>query len=104
MNSELRAALRLVVESHPAGGSVQLPRELVLELLDGAPVDAAEPALERDLTCREAGQVLGRSDSTLRALCERGALAGAYRQNGREWRVPPAAIRAYQAAQREGKS
>jgi hypothetical protein len=96
---ELRAALRLVAESHPAGASVPVLREHLLDLLDGTPTT---PAVEGDLTCRGVGAIIGRHDSTVRAMCERGELPGAYRHHGREWRVPAAAVRTYQASQRAG--
>lgn len=39
--------------------------------------------------------------STVRGLCADGRLAGAYRREHREWRVPRTALRAYQDAEAE---
>ena len=103
MTAEQRAALRILAKSYPHGSTVPVPCGWLLELLEGGQPSAAPPALEQDLTCKAAGAVLGRHDSTIRAMCERGELIGAYRHRGREWRIPPAAIRAYQDAQRIGK-
>ena len=103
MTSELRAALRLVIEAHPTGSSVSLPRELALELLAGEDAPISAPALERDLDCRQLAEFIGRDASTCRAWLARGDFPGAYRF-GREWRVPPATIRAWQERQRAGKT
>jgi hypothetical protein len=80
---------------------VPMLREHALELLDG---EASAPAPEGDLTCKAAGGIIGRHDSTVRGMCERGEFPGAYRQNGREWRIPRGALTAYQATQRTGKT
>jgi hypothetical protein len=100
MNNELRAALRLVAEAYPAGSTVGVLREHLLDLLDGMP---ETPAVQEDLTCVTAGAILGRHASTVRAMCERGELPGAYRQHQREWRIPPAAIDSYRSSQRTSR-
>jgi hypothetical protein len=104
MTAEQRAALRILARSYPDGSTVPVPCGWLLELLEGGEPSAGQPALEQDLTCKAAGAVLGRHDSTIRAMCERGEFIGAYRHRGREWRIPPAAIRAYQDVQRTGKA
>ena len=104
MTAEQRAALRVLASAYPDGATVPVPCAWLLELLEGAVPAEPTPALEGDLTCKAACAVLGRHDSTVRAMCERGELAGAYRHRGREWRIPPASIRAYQEAQRSGKT
>jgi hypothetical protein len=53
------------------------------------------------LTCKAVGAILGRHHSTVRGMCERRELTGAYRHRGKEWRVPPASVQAYLADQRE---
>ena len=72
-----------------------VPASEVLErlpvLTEGAGVDPLA-ALDVDA----AGDVLGRSPSTVREYCRQGFLPGAYRQRGREWRIPLEAIRAFQ--------
>jgi len=93
------AALRTLAEALPPGQPVPVPREWLLDLLaTGGPAPA--PALIGDLTCTTAGAILGRHASTVRAMCERGELPGAYRQHGREWRIPAGAVESYRAAQR----
>jgi excisionase family DNA binding protein len=46
-----------------------------------------------DLTVQEVGEELGRAASTIRTWAAAGRLPGAYRLRGREWRVPPEALR-----------
>jgi hypothetical protein len=97
-----RAALRLVVEAQPAGSSVLLVREHVLALLGEATPAQTGVGLETEFCCKAVGEILGRHDSTIRSMCYRGEFPGAYRQNGREWRIPTSAIREYQTTQRRG--
>jgi hypothetical protein len=100
MTPEHRAALRLVADALPAGTTVPVLREHLLELLDGEASAPAAPTLAEDLTCVDVGRIIGRHSSTVRAMCERRELPGAYRQHGREWRIPPAAVEAYRTGQR----
>lgn len=62
---------------------------------------AADEDRISDLTVREAADELDRSPSTVRGWCGDGKLEGAYRFRGREWRIPPAALRAFVDAERE---
>lgn len=55
----------------------------------------AEGSDGEDLTLEEAAERVHRAASTVRGWCNSGVLAGAYRLNGRDWRIPPAALRAY---------
>lgn len=90
-----RDALRVLADALPAGAAVPVPREWLLELLDGAVAsDLAPPALA-DLTCREVAGLLSRSDSTVRGWLDAGVLEG-YRMRGREWRIPRAALARFQ--------
>ena len=91
------AELRRLAELLPAGGSLTLPREALLELCGG---DRGALDLEGELTVAQFAKRLGRKPSTVRGWCERGALQGAYRLNGREWRIPPAAVETFIASQR----
>lgn len=94
------AELRELAERLPPGGGVMLPRETVLELC-GAVVEVGD-----DFTVAQLAERLGRKPSTVRGWCDSGELPGAYRLNGREWRIPPAVIEAFLAGQRpsgEGK-
>lgn len=94
--------LRKAIAGLPPGTLVALPREALLEALGasevGMPVDLATSA-HVDLTVAQIAQLFGRSPSTVRQWLESGALEG-YKLFGREWRVPPAALAAFQRRQR----
>ncbi|MBI4538934.1 MAG: helix-turn-helix domain-containing protein [Gemmatimonadetes bacterium] len=64
-------------------------------------MDDETPKVLGDLSVEEAGAVLKRSASTVRQYARQGFLPGAYRQQGREWRVPPEAIRTFQRREAE---
>jgi excisionase family DNA binding protein len=53
-----------------------------------------------DLTLEEAASALHRSPVAVRAYCSGGLLKG-YRFRGRRWRIPRAALEAFQAAERK---
>ena len=71
----------------------QVPAGWVLEQLDSA---------EQELTLEDVATKVGRAVSTVRGWCGSGQLEGAYRLNGREWRVPSAALRRFLEQQRTG--
>lgn len=52
-----------------------------------------------DLSCADVAKRLDRRPGTIRAWCQRGEMAGAYRLNKKEWRIPRASVRAYLDAQ-----
>ena len=93
------ADLERLVASHAPGSLI--PRDWLLEQLKGVDGDAGDPLA--DMTIEEAGVVLGRSLSPVREYCRRDLLPGAYRQRGREWKVPREAIRAFQRAEASDK-
>lgn len=102
MTNEALAALRTLAEALPTGQAVPVPREWLLDLLEGSSVtaDVAQtPGI--DLTCHQVADALGRDASTVRAWVARGDFPGAYRLNGREWRIPPDALGAWQEGQRK---
>ena len=82
-----------------------VPRDWVLEQLnagvEGGPAQPA-PAPPRivDLTIRDVARAFGKSPSTVRAWVERGDFAGAYKLNGKQWRIPASAVDAFQNRQR----
>ena len=92
------ADLRRRLEAIPAGSL--LPRDWLLDQLEELeePAGSGLPALA-DLSVEEAGEILGRSPSTVREYCRQDLLRGAYRQRGREWRIPREAIRAFQRSE-----
>jgi hypothetical protein len=92
-----RGALRAVAASLPPGTAVPVPRELLLELLADVVAGATSQA---DPTVEQLAARYGRARGTIRGWCEAGKFPGAYKLHGREWRIPAAAIEAFDAAQR----
>lgn len=83
-----------------------VPRDWVLEQLSAgvhASKEAVSPAATTpvDLSIRDLAHLFGKQSSTVRAWVERGDFRGAYKLNGKEWRVPLRAIEAFQDLQRE---
>lgn len=90
----------------PPGGSVTLPRDWLVTELEAKSSPSATTT--GDLTVEEVAAQLRRSASTVRSWCERGLFPGAYHlpasgkvsKAGRAkvgaWRVPPAALAAFQ--------
>ena len=107
MTPAAAAGLRALAEALPAGAAVPVPREWLLELLAGSP----EPALPTvpsvtpaDLTVAQLAARFGRKPSTVRGWLDRHLIPGAYRFQGREWRVPAAALAAFEATQRSPRT
>lgn len=93
-----RPHLRALAEATAPGGSVLVPREwLLLVVGEGT----AAGSVEVDLTIAEVAALFNRAPSTIRGWCESKLLPGAYRNRGREWRIPRAAVRAYQEQERQ---
>lgn len=92
------AELRERLEQQAPGSLVPVSwvLSLVVELEPAATRASADGA---DLTAAEAGDLLGRSASTVREYARAGRLPGSYRQRGREWRVPRSAIEAFRQAE-----
>ena len=90
-------ALRTALMAMPPGTLV--PRDWVLEKL-GAGGDSPILATAIDLTIPALAELFGKRPSTVRAWVERGDFAGAYKLHGKEWRVPLAALEAFQDSQR----
>ena len=101
--------LRTAVAALPPGALVTLPREALLDVLGGGREDGAgttggdgAPAVTVDLTVTDVAQRFRRHASTIRQWLESGRLEG-YKLFGREWRVPLAAVAAFQDQQRHGR-
>lgn len=96
-----RDALFRIAQALPDGTAVPVPRAWLLELLEGTEAPGVTSApLEVDLTPEEVGAALHRSPVTIRAYCNAELIPGAYRLRGRQWRIPRAALEAFQAAER----
>jgi hypothetical protein len=91
--SDLRAWLSTLADAHALVPAAEVLERLPV-LNEGVGVD---PLVALDVDA--AGEVLGRSSSTVREYCRRELLPGAFRQRGREWRIPLDAIRAFQATE-----
>jgi hypothetical protein len=100
VTSELATGLRALAEALPAGAAVPVPREWLLELLagQGSAASANPPA---DPTVEEIAARYGRAQSTIRGWCEAGRFPGAYKLHDREWRIPAAALEAFDTAARK---
>lgn len=86
-----------------ASDGAMVPAARVLERLDVSERDAPVSApAEADLTAAEIARAHGRTPAAVRSWCRRGLLVGAYRLNGREWRVPRAALRDFLEGQARG--
>jgi len=93
--------LRALAERLPPGGSLTLTRDGLLNLAtsDGGPADQAA-APQADLTVAELAARFHRSASTVRDWCEHGRFDGAYKLNGRDWRITQAAVDTFLGEQR----
>ncbi len=93
--------MRAFVEATAPGCALTIPREVVVEWLtadsiEDAPVDAQE---RDELTAAEWAALEHRSPGTVCAWLAAGLVPGAYKLNGREWRVPRAGIVAFKTEQ-----
>ena len=91
--------LLTLYHSMPPGSAINLPRDDIAKLLEELTPPDDEALEVSDLTLFDVADRVGRAPSTVRGWCSRGLLTGAYRLNGRDWRVPPAALDAFLEAQ-----
>lgn len=68
-------------------------RDLLEDLADG-------DVQLHDLSVQEVAEQVGRKPSTIRTWLGAGKIPEAYRREGRDWRVPPAALRKFLDGQR----
>lgn len=97
----LRSRLKTMVDGLPDGASVTLPAGEIRAMLEEEPESEKEDRLA-DLTVEEVAEEFDRSVSAVRAWCQQGRIPGAYKLRNREWRIPPAGIRAFQEAEANG--
>lgn len=76
-----------------------VPIGWVRDQLDEAGAVAAVEQPVTDLTCEAVARALGRTASTVRGWLVSGMLRG-YKLRGREWKVPPAEVERFLAAER----
>jgi helix-turn-helix protein len=91
--------LRAMAEAVPPGGAVLLPRDWLVEALEGAGNPAAQP-LAVDLTVADLVALFGKRPSTVRSWLEAGLFPNAFKLRGKTWRVPRSAVEAFQASER----
>ena len=91
--------LRQAAELLPAGASVIVTREALIDALGSAAVVTSTPPAG-DLTVSELAERFRRSPSTIRGWLETDRLPGAYKLNRRDWRVPLATVEAFENQQR----
>ncbi len=96
----LHHRLRELAERLPPGGSLTLTRDGLLELAAADEGQSEQPDARADFTIAELVERFRRSASTIRGWCEHGSFEGAYKLNGRDWRIPSAGVDAYLTKQR----
>ncbi len=94
--------LRELAERLPPGGSLTLTRDGLLSLVASEGGQADQATAPADLTVAELAARFHRSASTVRDWCEHGRFEGAYKLNGRDWRIPVTGLDAFLAEQRRG--
>jgi excisionase family DNA binding protein len=98
------AYLRALAEALPPGAVIPVPREWIVELLEGSgPGPVAVGAGAPDMTVHDVAQRFGRHASTVRGWIAQDMLPGAYRFRGREWRIPASALAHLENAERKGE-
>jgi excisionase family DNA binding protein len=75
----------------------------LLELATAEDGQTEQSAARADFTVAELATRFHRSASTVRDWCEHARFEGAYKLNGRDWRIPLAALDAFLAEQRAEK-
>lgn len=89
MGSDSLAGLRALATALPAGSAMTVPREWILELLDGSPAPSP-PEAEKMLTAVEVGKLLGTTERWVYAHADQ---LGGKRLSRRCLRFPESAIR-----------
>lgn len=88
-----RAVLLELAKAVQPNQAVSVPAAWLVEAL-------AAPDESGDLTVPDLCRQYGRKSSAVRGWLEAGRFPGAYKMNGKEWRVPRAALAAFDAGQR----
>lgn len=95
----LKSTITALVAAAPPDATIPV-RWLAEQLAaDSEPITEQSHGVAIDLTVDELAAKLNRGASTIRTWLARGELEGAYRNHGREWRIPLAAVDALQRSQ-----
>lgn len=92
--------LRELAERLPLGGSLTLTRDGLLELAAGDEGQPDQGTARAEFTAAELAARFHRSASTIRGWCEHGCFEGAYKLNGRDWRIPQTDVDEFLSKQR----
>lgn len=92
----IRDALAVLAAALPDDACVPVPALLLRSLLQPS-VPPMTQEVAADLSVARTAAVLGWKPSTIRQWAEQGRFPGAYKLSG-AWRIPPAAIDAFQLA------
>ena len=92
--------LRELAGRLPPGGSIVLTREGLLDLAAVVASPVEPLAAPDEFTVGEVARRFHRSASNVRGWCEHGRFEGAYKLNGRDWRIPQAGVDAFVIKQR----
>ena len=95
--AEALRALCALRQNLPEGAAVTVPLTWLSAALEGTTAVPTQPA-SADLTVADLCTRFGRKPSAVRAWLERGDFPGAFKLKGRDWRVPLAALEAFEAA------
>ncbi len=95
--------LRSLAEALPAGGAVVLSRDDLLDLAGPGEPAHTSSQVAVDHTVAQLAQRFGKSENTVRDWIKYRGL-GAYLFNGREYRIPHAALEEWLTRQREGRT
>src|SRR3989304_4792394 len=91
----LAQRIRQMITGMPADASVVLAVSSLEEWLK------TERTTTADLALDDVGELFGRSVSTVRGWCQAGLLPGAYKVNGRGWKIPQSAVKGFRDRQLE---
>jgi len=88
--------LLALADALPEGGTVVLDAGALRRLAGIEPEhdDVTGGVVLDDLTPETAGELIGKSPSTVRGWCAAGSIPGSYKL-GRTWRIPRAALRSF---------
>jgi excisionase family DNA binding protein len=89
----LIADLERICAGMPEEAAVSLPVVWLRARLQEEAREGGGP--DRLLTLEEVAEVVGRAVSTVRSWCNARRIEGAFRLNGRDWRVPESALKKY---------